>query len=98
MAFILLSPVLLFIVKKPGAFFSNCISVLSGRRTWIGYSHVQPYLPPVRRGILPPYNIIAGYQPDEDAAEKLDILYAQDYTSDTDMRLILKNLKYLGGF
>lgn len=97
-AFILLSPILLFIVKKPGVFLSNCIAVLSGRRTWIGYSHQHPYLPRIRKGVLPAYNIVAGYRPDEDAAEKLDVLYAQDYTSDTDIRLILKNLKYLGGF
>lgn len=96
--FILLSPILLFIVQKPGSMLGNCISVISGRRTWIGYSHTHTYLPPIRKGILPPYNIIGDYQPDEDAAEKLDVLYAQDYTSDTDVRLILKNLKYLGGF
>lgn len=97
-AFILISPILIFIVQKPGKFISNCIAVLSGRCTWIGYSDVRPYLPPIRKGILPPYNIVAGYQPDDEAAEKLDILYAQNYTPDTDTRLILKNLKYLGSF
>ncbi|HYD20906.1 MAG TPA: hypothetical protein VEB40_05470, partial [Flavipsychrobacter sp.] len=58
----------------------------------------QPALPQIRRGVLPPYNSLKNYRPDEQAAEKLDIIYAREYASDTDIKLILKNFKYLGGF
>lgn len=98
LAFIILFPLLAFRVKKPGQFFGNCVDVLRGSRTWVGYSQHHSSLPPVRPGILPPYNIITGYNPDDEAAHKLDVLYAQDYSSDTDIRLLLKNFKYLGGF
>ncbi len=98
LAFVILFPVLAFLVKKPSQFFGNCLGVLKGSRTWIGYKQPHPSLPPIRSGILPPYNIILGYSPDDEAAHKLDVLYAQDYSSDTDVRLILKNFKYLGGF
>lgn len=95
--FIILFPVLALVVNRPGRLFSNCIGVLSGRLTWVGYSQPQPSLPRIRKGVLPPYNLVKGYTPDETAADKLDSIYAQDYASDTDTRLILKNFKYLGG-
>lgn len=97
-SFILLFPILAFFVNRPGRLFNNCIGVLSGKLTWVGYSQHQPALPRIRKGILPPYNIVKHYKPDDEAAEKLDIIYAQEYASDTDIRLILKNFKYLGGF
>ena len=98
LVFILLFPVFAFFVRNPGRFFSNCMKVLWGKNTWVGYSGQHPELPPIRAGILPVYSIAEGYSPDETATAKLDILYAQDYASDTDIKLILKNFKYLGGF
>lgn len=95
---ILLSPVAVFTVKRPAAFFGNIFSVLAGRRTWIGYSMATQALPQTRRGILPPYNVLGDYEPDAHIREKLDIQYAEDYHTSTDLKLLLKNFKYLGGF
>lgn len=96
--FILFFPFLMFFVKKSGSFFSNCISVLAGKRTWIGYARHQSVLPVIRKGILPPYCILADYEPDETILNTLDVTYAQEYESSTDINLILANFKYLGGF
>ncbi|MCB0699705.1 MAG: glycosyltransferase [Chitinophagales bacterium] len=96
--FIILSPVLLFFCKKPGGLIRNSLSVLFGKQTWIGYSLRQDKLPMIRKGVLPPYNILDGYVPDEQIKQELDNTYARKYTSGTDVKLLIDNFKYLGGF
>lgn len=98
LGFILLFPVLAFMVKQPGSFLSNCWQVLRGKKTWVGYAIQEPLLPPIREGVLPPYNILKGYTPDEGMKHSFDVQYAEDYAPSTDVELILKNYKYLGGF
>ncbi len=95
--FIVLSPVMMLVVKNPGRFLSNCFAVLTGAKTWVGYAG-QPaaYLPAIKPGILPPYNISADIADAEIPATQLNMLYAEKYTPATDMNLLLKNYKYLG--
>lgn len=95
-AFLILFPLLAMVVKNPGRFLGNIFSVLSGSQSWVGYSLQQPQLPKIRKGVLPPYNIYKGYEPSASVQENLDIAYAQQFTSTTDINLILNNLKYLG--
>jgi GT2 family glycosyltransferase len=99
--FIVLFPVTFFLVRRPGGFFSNCINVLSGKKTWVGYAgnrNNNRHLPRIKQGILPPYNILGDYIPAAEVREQLDIVYAQHYTPGADIGLILKNYKYLGCF
>lgn len=100
-SFLLLSPIFLLLVKHPGQFISNCIKVLSGKYSWVGYAETsldQSYLPTTKPGILPPYFITEHYTPDEHVKKELNTIYAQQYTAGADATLILKDLKYLGGF
>lgn len=91
-------PLLALFIQKPSAFLSNCISVLTGARTWVGYSFFDDIsLPHIRKGIVPPYFLLKDYEPDDEVKKELDITYAQQYTPGADISLILKNLKYLGG-
>ncbi len=96
--FLLLLPIMIFLVKKPGGFIGNCFKVLFGSRTWVGYSNdvAVTHLPKIRKGILPPYYIIEGYKPAANVQMQMDSVYAQQYTPGADINLILKNLKYLG--
>lgn len=96
--FLLLLPVLVFRVKKPGGFLRNIFRVLTGRRTWIGYSPTtsSQKLPATRQGILPCYNLQDGYEPDMDVKERMNKVYAENYAAGVDLGLILKNFKYLG--
>lgn len=96
LSFLILFPLLAMVVKNPGRFLGNIFSVLSGSKSWVGYSLQQPQLPKIRKGVLPPYNIYKGYEPSTSVLENLDIAYAQQFTSTTDINLILNNLKYLG--
>lgn len=96
--FLIFFPVLALRVKKPGGFFSNCIGVLSGKLTWVSYHNTAIGLPPLRKGVIPPYNIMKDYQPDGKLSSELDTRYAEEYSSSTDIHLIRMNFKYLGGF
>lgn len=98
LAFILLFPVMIFIVKKKGRFLNNCFKVLTGRMTWVGYSLPNEHLPAIRPGVLPPYNIREDYQPDTHMKQEFDMKYAETYAPATDIDLIRDNYKYLGGF
>ncbi len=97
--FILFFPFHFFLLRKPGAFFVNCFKVMFGRMTWVGYAANVPvkYLPKLRNGILQPFNILAGYEPSVEVKVKINVAYAQHYTPMTDVSLLMKNFKYLGG-
>ncbi len=99
LVFLLAFPLTFFRLKHPGAFLGNCLNVLIGKRTWIGYARgVQvSSLPAVKDGIAQPYNILPGYEPAAEVKENLNLAYAQHYTAGTDIALLLKNYKYLGG-
>ena len=94
--FLIMWPLLLLFVKNGLQFWLNCILVLTGRNTWVGYTTNNSQLPAIRAGILPPYFIAADYEPSETVARQLDSIYAQQYTAGADLTLILKNFKYLG--
>jgi O-antigen biosynthesis protein len=100
LSLIILSPFIFFLMKHPGQFFANCFRVLTGARTWVGYAvpilDSHP-LPGIRPGVVPPYNILENYQPNDEVKTQLNIAYAQKYTPMTDITLMLNNYKYLGG-
>jgi hypothetical protein len=97
--FILAFPFMVIKLRKPGAFLSNCFKVLAGKLTWVGYaagvSHKN--LPAIRKGAIQPYNILPGYEPSAEVKLQINAAYAQHYAPMTDISLLLKNYKYLGG-
>lgn len=97
--FMILLPVTFFIICKPGKFFSNSLKVLIGKMTWIGYAKgvKSSYLPRIKDGAIEPYNILPGYDPSAEVKSKINLDYAQHYAPATDINLLFKNYKYLGG-
>jgi len=96
--FLVFFPFTFFMIRKPGKFFVNCFKVLSGNMTWVGYAPgITNYLPPIRTGIIEPYNVLAGYEPSAEVKSHINKAYAEHYSSLTDITLMLKNYKYLGG-
>ena len=97
--FILLFPFTSFMVKKPGGYFLNCLKVLAGNKTWVGYTPgvSHKYLPAIRKGAIQPYNVLPGYEPSNEVKTQINTAYAEHYSSMTDINLLLKNFKYLGG-
>ncbi len=96
---LILSPVLVCFNKKPWHFIVNIFSVLIGNKTWVGYAKTDELLellPSIKPSVLPPYNILANYNPTENVKNQLNALYARQYTPATDINLMLNNFKYLG--
>lgn len=96
--FLLLLPVLVFVVRKPGNFIANLFAVLFGKKTWVGYATGPDtrQLPSIRTGVVGPYNVLAGFEPSNEVKSGLNLAYARQYAAATDINLLLKNLRYLG--
>jgi hypothetical protein len=92
-------PVLLFVVKNPGGLLRNMIDVLTAQKTWVGYSGAalnMPQLPPIKPAVVPPYNMLPGYFPDETVQARLADDYARRYTPGVDAGFFWRNLRWLG--
>ncbi len=90
-----------FFLPRPHLMLWNCLQVLSGARSWVGYASegVRPgyHLPAIRKGILNPEN---GKATRDYAAQTwLDInqRYARDYKLAKDIRILTGGLKYIAG-
>lgn len=87
---------LLFFVKKPAAFFSNIIAVISGSKTWIGfYPSRQEGLPVLKKAVLPPYPM-PKFPVVPANISKINLTYARKYIVTNDIYLFFNNIKYLG--
>jgi GT2 family glycosyltransferase len=96
---LLLFPVLMFVVKRPGGFLRNLIDVLIGQKTWIGYLAVADAasrLPVVKKYVLPCYNITEGFEPDGKLRQELALDYARRYTPGVDAGFLWRNLRWCG--
>ncbi len=90
---LLLFPVSILAVKNAGRFFSNCVEVIRGKKTWIGYCGTAndfatlPEILPAVFTIDKARNTDAGNRTTE-----LNKLYAKRYRVSDELVLILKNL------
>ena len=93
MALLFLSPLLIWFVPEKKGFFSNLMAVLGGRKSWIGYAP-QPEpdaLPPLREGV---YHTVSAVRQrlTPEMAMRANSLYAKDYSSYTDFRIVMRML------
>lgn len=96
---ILVFPIHFLFVKRPFLFLRNCVKVLTGSRTWVGYILYFDGLPKIREGILASNGeprLTKQVLPEENL-HMLDYWYARDYEPLQDLKIILKHYKYLGG-
>jgi GT2 family glycosyltransferase len=96
--FLLLSPFLVWFFKSKGQFFSNIFSVFMGEKTWIGYMAGSPgieKLPVLKPGILHPGDLFPDIHHDAGKMERMNILYAKDYSLYIDAEILLKSWKNL---
>jgi O-antigen biosynthesis protein len=88
---LLLSPLLAFFYKHPSSFFSNCLKVLAGIISWVGYANAPDAalngLPVIRKGILNPLSSLKSVSTIEQI-ERSNILYARDYSLTNDLKII----------
>lgn len=91
-------PIQLFIVKKPMGFLTNCVKVIIGQKTWIGYSKSQQTLPSLRPGVLACNGLPAKNKQNlpEESLQMMDYWYARDYELARDLKLIRTGYRQLG--
>ncbi len=97
--FLITFPLGLLFVKNPGGYARNCVRVLRGHCTWVGYA--PPYgkeegLPPLAPGVLNPMDRMGKLRAPGDTARKLNAIYARDYSLRADVAIIGAGWKHLG--
>jgi O-antigen biosynthesis protein len=93
------APISLLIVKKKTGYLKNCLHVLSGKKTWIGYipcEEKSPYnLPALKPGITYPAESNLLHSKPQ-IIHRLNLLYAKNYSVEDDFLFLIKNFRHLG--
>jgi hypothetical protein len=92
-------PFQLFIVKKPIAFFANCFSVLLANKTWVGYAAEEKNLPKLYDAVIACNGVSASIkqQLPTESLQMMDYWYARDYEPGSDLKLLWRMYRQLGG-
>ena len=91
-------PIHFLFVKNPFHFFVNCIAVIRGKKTWVGYIFPSANLPVLPKGVLGVngQSKLSRQSLPADTLHMVDYWYACDYEPFQDIKNIAKNYKYLG--
>ncbi len=93
---VLFLPVLIFSVSDKKNFIKNIWAVLRSQKTWVGYAPPAPNnLPPLKSGVLSPIHVLKTNILDEKVVQRVNFLYAKDYSAARDFDLIWKAWKNL---
>ena len=91
------SPVLITCYKNKKKYLSNLFQVLFGQLSFVGYSGKHSFspfqLPTIKKGILNPDDHISNQDPL--LSDKLNLIYARDYTIQKDFAVLTKAWKRL---
>jgi len=93
------SPVLVFIMRKPAGFVKNIFCVLFARKSWVGFypqSIDENHLPKIKKGVLTPLDGMKIRMQDEETRSNLNMLYARDYNVWKDLNIVLFAFRDLG--
>ena len=90
-----LFPLLILIVKSPVNFLLNIVKVLFGINTWVGYERT-PDFSEKRKGIIFPSDVVNEKNITPEISERLNKIYAKDYSAMNDVKIILKGINKLG--
>jgi GT2 family glycosyltransferase len=101
MLLILTLPLQLFMVKNASGLIRNCMRVLMGSRTWVAYAEndlppSERALPKLSDGILNPLDSLQGASMSRQTLDRLNFLYARDYSTQKDFQIVLKSWSVLG--
>ncbi len=96
---LIISPIAIFIVRKPLGYIKNTMMVMLGFRSWVGFSETkrnQHRLPGIRTGILNPTDSLKNKNLDQETIEKLNLLYARDYKVSYDINIVFNGFRNSG--
>jgi hypothetical protein len=90
-------PVIMWFARNPFGVIFNLARVLTGFRTWVGYSKTyDSSLPSIKKGILNPSDVVQAKILDDETALRLNMLYAHDYKMGTDLNIIWSGFRNIG--
>ena len=92
--FILLSPIFIWLLPNKILFFKNIIFTLISKTTWVTYEGKNTSaLPRLKNGFFTPLHAVKkGISLDETTIQRLNFLYAKDYSISRDLEIILKGV------
>jgi GT2 family glycosyltransferase len=95
---LIFSPLLMLFVKRPLNFFSNIFKVFGGEKTWVSYANADniKLLPSLKSGVVSPLDAHRNKQHNPVTIQKLNFLYAKDYSVEKDLLIVLKSLRSIG--
>jgi len=99
LTFLMLSPFLVWLFKKKGRFLKHAWQVLLGQKSWVGYAEPAEStseLPAIKPGILSPADMLENLSAEPTRNNRLNVLYARNYSVLTDAEILLKGWKNLG--
>lgn len=96
--FVFMYPGIFWLIQEPKNFFKNILKVLSGKKSWVGFTNTEQInLPKIKKGIInPSYYLEKSSQLHPLNIQELNLTYARDYNLYMDIMLIVKSFKYLG--
>lgn len=93
-------PLNFWFVRKTSTYFSNLFQVLSGKKTWVGYSKSigksVENLPKLPLNVLSPLDELPVSEIDDSTKQRLNFIYARDYTVYSDIAVFIKGFNKLG--
>lgn len=89
-------PFLIFKVNNLTQFFKNWFYVFTGKYSWIGLAANGTHTSNIKKGILTPADSRAVSSDDTEVLQRLDLLYAKEYSITNDLLIIFKGIKNLG--
>src|SRR5690606_7153931 len=94
----LLSPILAFLGNSLSGIWNNCLQVLRGYKTWVGYvpSVSNSKLPKLPIAVVHPLSGLESIKWDAKITENCNLLYAKNYSPEEDFRILIKNINKIG--
>ncbi|MCF8428852.1 MAG: glycosyltransferase family 2 protein [Bacteroidia bacterium] len=91
-------PIIGLIIKNKTQFIKNWAQVLVGEKTWVGYAKADniKLLPSLRQGVLNPIDNLTGKSYNAITIQKLNFLYAKDYSVEKDFLILIRSLRSWG--
>lgn len=94
--FIVTIPFHLLLQKKPFNFFKNVFIVLFRSKTWVGYASCLRELPKLKSGVITTTGLPSALNTlPAESLQSSDEWYVTEYNSWKDVRLLLRNYKFL---
>lgn len=93
-----MTPVLLLVVSNKTDFILNIFKVLLGEKTWVGYAPVSnmELLPKIKPSVLATTGKASHVSYNEVAIQKINFLYAKEYSIEKDLGIVIRSLQQLG--